>query len=211
MAFKLPPLPFDRAALEPVLSAESFDYHHGKHHKVYVDKVNGWIEEKGLDGKSLVEVIRLGKDSGDKPLASNAGQIWNHDFFWQCLAPEGSTRPSANLGKLVDAAFGSQAEMIKKLAEEADNHFGSGWAWLVLAGDALKITSVHDGETPLGQDGIKPILCLDIWEHAYYIDYRNARPEYSEVVLGKLINWDFASKNIEGDGVAAGDQMQMAA
>ncbi len=211
MAFTLPPLPFDRAALEPILSAESFDYHHGKHHKAYVDKVNGWIDEKGLDGKSLVEVIRLGKDQGDKPLANNAGQIWNHDFFWQCLAPEGSTKASAKLDQLIDAAFGSQGEMIKKLAKEADGHFASGWAWLVLAGDALKITSIHDGETPLGQDGIKPLFCLDVWEHAYYIDYRNERPKYSEAVLGKLINWDFVSKNIEGDAVAAGDQMPMAA
>jgi Fe-Mn family superoxide dismutase len=211
MAFTLPFLPFDRAALAPVLSAESFDYHHGKHHKAYVDKVNGWIDEKGLAGKSLVEVIRLGKDGGDKPLANNAGQIWNHDFFWQCLAPEGSTRPSARLSELIDVAFGSEAEMVKKLAEEANNHFASGWAWLVLAGDALKITSVHDGDTPLDQDGIKPLLCLDVWEHAYYIDYRNARPKFTEAVLGKLINWDFVSKNIEGNPAAAGDQMQMAA
>ena len=211
MAFTLPPLPFDRTALQPILSAESFDYHHGKHHKAYVDKVNGWIDEKGLEGKSLVEVIRIGRDCGDKPLASNAGQIWNHDFFWQCLAPEGSTGPSAALGKMIDAAFGSQTELIKKLAEEADGHFGSGWAWLVLAGDALKITSFHDGETPLGQDGIKPLLCLDVWEHAYYIDYRNERPKYADAVLGKLINWDFVSKNVVGDAVGAGDQLQMAA
>jgi len=211
MAFALPPLPFDKAALEPILSAESFDYHHGKHHKAYVDKVNGWIDEKGVDGKSLVEVIRFAKDSGDKPLANNAGQIWNHDFFWQCLAPEGSTKPSAKLGKLIDTAFGSQAGLVKQLAEEANNHFASGWAWLVLAGDALTITSLHDGETPLGQEGIKPLFTLDVWEHAYYIDYRNERPKFSDAVLGKLINWDFVSKNIEGDAVAAGDQLPMAA
>ena len=105
MAFTLPPLPFEPTALEPLLSAESFDYHHGKHHKAYVDKVNGWIDEKGLEGKSLVEVIRFAKDSGDKPLAANAGQIWNHDFFWHCLAPAGATRPSARLATLIDAAF----------------------------------------------------------------------------------------------------------
>ena len=211
MAFTLPPLPFDRTALEPLLSAESFDYHHGKHHKAYVDKVNGWIAEKGLDGKSLVEVIRLAKGGGDKPLANNAGQIWNHDFFWQCLAPAGSTRPSSRLATLIEAAFGSREAMVDKLATEAEGHFGSGWAWLVLAGDALKITSLHDGETPLGQEGIKPLFTLDVWEHAYYIDYRNERPKYADAVLGELINWDFVSQNVEGDAVARGDQMPIAA
>ena len=211
MAFTLPPLPFDKAALEPHLSAESFDYHHGKHHQAYIDKVNEAVEGKGLDDKSLVDVIRFAKDSGDKALANNGGQIWNHDFFWQCLAPEGSTKPSDKLNKLIDAAFGSQAELIKKLDTEADTHFASGWAWLVLAGDALKIMSVHDGETPLGQDGIKPLFTIDVWEHAYYIDYRNDRPKYTDMVLGKLINWDFVSRNIEGNAVAAGDQLPMAA
>ena len=210
MAFQLPPLPFDRSALEPVLSAESFDYHHGKHHKAYVDKVNGWIDEKGLDGKSLVEVIRLAKDGGDKPLANNAGQIWNHDFFWQCLAPAGSTRPSDKLARMIDAAFGDHDTMLEKLAAEAVGHFGSGWAWLVLAGDALKITSLHDGDTPLGQDGIKPLLTLDVWEHAYYIDYRNERPKFAEAVLGQLANWDFVSRNIEGNAAAQGDLAQAA-
>ena len=207
MAFSLHPLPFDKAALEPVLSAESFDYHHGKHHQAYVDKVNGWIDEKGLGGKSLVEVIALAKNSGDKPLSDNAGQIWNHDFFWQCLAPAGSTRPSATLAKLVDASFGSHETMIEKLADEATGHFGSGWAWLVLAGDALKTTSLHDGDVPIGQDGITPLLTLDVWEHAYYIDYRNERPKFAEAVLGQVINWDFVSRNIEGDAVRRGDQI----
>jgi len=211
MAFALPPLPFDRAALEPVLSAESFDYHHGKHHKAYVDKVNGWIDEKGLDGRSLVEVIRLARDQNDRALINNAGQIWNHDFFWQCLAPEGSTRPTSRLDQLIDASFGSRDELVAKLAAEANGHFASGWAWLVLAGDALKITSFHDGDAPIDQPGIKPLLTLDVWEHAYYIDYRNQRPQYSEAVLGRVINWDFVSRNVEGDAIAAGDQMADAA
>lgn len=210
MAFQLPALPFDRSALEPVLSAESFDYHHGKHHKAYIDKVNGWIDEKGLEGKSLVEVIGIAKDGGDKPLANNAGQIWNHDFFWQCLAPAGSTRPSAKLAGLIDAAFGDHDQMLKALSKEAAGHFGSGWAWLVLAGDALKITSFHDGETPLGHAGIKPLLTLDVWEHAYYIDYRNERPKFADAVLGQVINWDFVSSNITGDAVAQGDLAQAA-
>lgn len=208
MAFTLPPLPFDRAALEPVLSAESFDYHHGKHHKAYVDKVNGWIDEKGLEGRSLVEVIDLARDLADKPLSNNAGQIWNHDFFWQCLAPEGATSPSGALAEKIRASFGDQDAMIEKLVAEATGHFGSGWAWLVLAGDSLKITSFHDGDTPIGRDGIKPLLTLDLWEHAYYIDYRNERPRFAKTVLGKVINWDFVSQNIEGDAVASADLEQ---
>lgn len=211
MAFALPPLPFDRTALEPVLSAESFDYHHGKHHKAYVDKVNGWIDEKGLDGKSLVEVIALASDQQDRPLANNAGQIWNHDFFWQCLAPDGATRPSAALSKLIETSFGDQKALVEKLGEEAASHFGSGWVWLVLAGDALKIISLHDGETPLGHDGLKPLLTLDVWEHAYYIDYRNERPKFAQSVLDRVVNWDFVSQNIDGDAVAKGDQVPMAA
>ena len=211
MAFALPPLPFDKAALEPVLSAESFDYHHGKHHKAYIDKVNGWIDEKELAGKSLVEVIALARDRADKPLLNNAGQIWNHDFFWRCLAPAGSTKPSAALNKLIEASFESRETMVEKLAAEGVGHFGSGWAWLVLAGDALKIMSLHDGATPLGQEGIKPLLTLDVWEHAYYIDYRNARPKFLEAVLGKVVNWDFVSQNVEGEAAAQGDQQQQAA
>ncbi len=207
MAFTLPPLPFDKAALEPVLSAESFDYHHGKHHKAYIDKVNGWIDEKGLAGKSLVEVVTLAKGAADKPLYNNAAQIWNHSFFWQCLAPEGTTKPSGRLAKMIEAGFGDQATLIEKLSAEAVGHFASGWAWLVLAGDAIKITSLHDADTPIANDMV-PLLTLDLWEHAYYIDYRNARPKFAEGVLGKVINWDFVSQNLDGLGAGRADQQQ---
>ena len=211
MAFILPPLPYDRSALEPVLSAESFDYHHGKHHQAYVDKVNAMVEDKGLEERSLVELITIARDIRDRALANNAGQIWNHDFFWQCLAPAGSTKPSDKLARLIDAGFGSHDKMLEKLAAEAVAHFGSGWAWLVLRGDQLAITSVHDGDTPLAQPELKPLLTLDVWEHAYYIDYRNERPKFAKSVLEQVVNWDFVSRNIEGDGVAAGDQIPIAA
>jgi Fe-Mn family superoxide dismutase len=207
MAFILPPLPFDKAALEPVLSAESFDYHHGKHHNAYVVKTNGWIDEKGLAGKSLIEVVKLAKDTGDKGLFNNAAQIWNHSFFWQGLAPEGSTKPSDKLAKLIESSFGSQAALLEKLAAEAVGHFASGWAWLVLEGDALKITSLHDADTPL-VNGLTPLLTLDVWEHAYYIDYRNLRPKFAEEVLGKIVNWDFVSQNLDGEGASRADQQQ---
>jgi len=207
MAFTLPPLPYDPKALEPVLSAESFEYHHGKHHKAYVDKVNGWIDEKGLAGKSLIDVTKLAKDTGDKGLFNNAAQIWNHSFFWQCLAPEGSTKPSEKLAGLIDAAFGSQQGLVEKLAAEAVGHFGSGWAWLVLENDALKITSLHDADSPV-VNGLTPLLTVDVWEHAYYIDYRNARPKFAETVLSKVINWDFVSQNLDGQGASRADQAQ---
>jgi Fe-Mn family superoxide dismutase len=207
MAFELPPLPFDRTAIEPHISAGTFDFHHGKHHKAYVDKVNGWIEEKGLAGRSLVEVVRLAREKGDKGLFNNAAQVWNHTFFWNCLAPTG-TRPSAKLQGLIESGFGSTANLLKALQDEAVSHFASGWAWLVLEGDKLKVTSYHDADTPIVHEGVKPLFTLDVWEHAYYIDYRNARPKFAEAVLENAVNWDFVSENLDGRGEARADQEQ---
>jgi Fe-Mn family superoxide dismutase len=206
MAFELPSLPFDPTALEPFMSAETFEYHHGKHHKAYVDKTNGWIDEKGLAGLSLIDVIEKAKATGDKGLFNNSAQIWNHSFFWNCLAPKGSTKPSAKLAGLIQD-FGGEEALLKKLAEEAVNHFASGWAWLVLEGDALKVTSFHDADTPI-VNGATPLLTLDVWEHAYYIDYRNARPKFAETVLNNIVNWDFVSQNLDGQGASRADQEQ---
>jgi len=207
MAFALPELPFAKDALQPHMSAETLEFHHGKHHKAYVDKVNGWIDEKGLSGRSLVEVIRLAKEKGDKGLFNNAAQVWNHSFFWNCLAAPGQ-KPSGQLASKIDEAFGSTEALLKKLGEEAVGHFASGWAWLVLEGGQLKITSYHDADTPVVHDGVKPLLTLDVWEHAYYIDYRNARPKFAETVLGNIVNWDFVARNLDGDGVSRADQQQ---
>jgi len=207
MAFALPELPFAKDALQPHMSAETLEFHHGKHHKAYLDKVNGWIDEKGLSGRSLVEVIRLAKEKGDKGLFNNAAQVWNHSFFWNCLAAPGQ-KPSGQLASKIDEAFGSTEALLKKLGEEAVGHFASGWAWLVLEGGQLKITSYHDADTPVVHDGVKPLLTLDVWEHAYYIDYRNARPKFAETVLGNIVNWDFVARNLDGDGVSRADQQQ---
>jgi Fe-Mn family superoxide dismutase len=206
MAFELPALPFDKSALEPHMSAETFDYHHGKHHKAYVDKVNGWIDEKGLAGLSLLDVIKKAKDTADKGLFNNSAQIWNHTFFWNCLAPAGSTKPSAKLAGLIDG-FGGQDALVKAIATESVNHFASGWGWLVLEGDTLKVTSYHDADTPVAH-GVTPLFTLDVWEHAYYIDYRNARPKFAETILGNVINWDFVSQNLDGQGASRADQQQ---
>lgn len=205
MPFVLPPLPFDKTAFGDVMSAETFDYHHGKHHNAYVGKANDMVKGTDLEGASLSKVIVAAKDKGNKGLFNNAAQIWNHSFFWHCLSPEEQTVP-ASLEERINADFGSVAELKGKLKAEAVGHFGSGWAWLVLNGDRLEITSLHDADSPVAHEGMKPLLTLDVWEHAYYIDYRNARPDYLTTVLDKAINWEFVAKNLDGKGADRADQ-----
>jgi superoxide dismutase, Fe-Mn family len=207
MPFTLPDLPFAKDALAPHMSAETLDYHHGKHHKAYVDKTNGMLAEKGLTDASLIEVIKAAKDKGDKGLFNNAAQIWNHSFFWQCLAPEGSTRPSGQLRDLINDSFGGEQALLDKLATESVNHFASGWGWLVLNNGKLEVTSLHDADTP-AVHGLTPLLTIDVWEHAYYIDYRNERPRFVKSVLENIINWDFVAQNLDGKGLERADQRQ---
>lgn len=205
MAFELPPLPFDKDALAPHMSAETLEFHHGKHHKAYVDKTNGFVADKGLEGRSLSNLIGYAKETGDKGLFNNSAQIWNHSFFWQGLTGE-KTAPSGKLAEMIDAQYGSTDELVKKLIAESVNHFSNGWGWLVLDGDQLKITSLHDADTPVVYAGMKPLLTIDVWEHAYYIDYRNLRPKYLETITANIINWDFVSQNLDGNGVSRADQ-----
>ena len=205
MAFELPPLPYQRDALQPHMSSETLDYHYGKHHKAYVDKTNGMLSEKGLEGASLIEVIRAGKDKGDKGLFNNSAQIWNHSFFWQCLAPQGSTSPSGKLKEMIDSDFGGQDALLGALQTESANHFASGWGWLILNNGKLEVTSLHDADTPVVH-GMTPLLTLDVWEHAYYIDYKNARPDYLKSVLANIINWDFVAQNLDGNGAERANQ-----
>ena len=206
MSFILPDLPFDRQALGAHMSAETLDFHHGKHHRAYIDKTNEMAAEKGLAGASLVEVIRSARENGDQNLFNNSAQAWNHGFFWQCLAPPDGQRPTGRLGEMIDDAFGSSDEMLEKLKEEAVGHFASGWAWLVLDRDSLRIVSLHDSDTPVARDGMKPLLTLDVWEHAYYVDYRNDRGAYADAVLGNIVNWEFVAANLDGRGVERADQ-----
>ena len=206
MAFVLPPLPFDQNALVPHMSAETLQYHHGKHHNAYVVKTNELVQnEQSLAGAALTDVIRAAKQSGNNKLFNNSAQIWNHSFFWQCLAPKGSTQPNEALQALIDRDFGSTEALLKKLGEESVNHFGSGWGWLVLDGEKLKVTSYHDADTPVGGD-LKPLLTLDVWEHAYYIDYRNERPRFASTVLANIVNWDFVAQNLDGQGFERANQ-----
>ncbi|NIJ20431.1 Fe-Mn family superoxide dismutase [Sphingomonas naasensis] len=205
MAFELPPLPYDKDALAPHMSAETLEFHHGKHHKAYVDKTNGFVTEKGLDGLKLSEVIKKAKETGDKGLFNNSAQVWNHSFFWQCLSPE-KQAPTGKLADLINDGFGSADALVKQLVTESTNHFASGWGWLVLDGGKLKVTSLHDADTPVVYDGMQPLLTIDVWEHAYYVDYRNARPAYLDAVSANLINWDFVAQNLDGAGVSRADQ-----
>jgi superoxide dismutase, Fe-Mn family len=206
MPFKLPDLPFDRQALGDHMSAETLDYHHGKHHRAYVEKTNALASKAGLEGASLSEVIRHARDAGDTGLFNNAGQFWNHNFFWQCLAPPADRQPTGRLAALIEDEFGSTDQLLTALEEEAVGHFASGWAWLVLDRGKLSITSLHDGDTPVAHDGMQPLFTLDVWEHAYYIDYRNARPDFVKAVLGNLIDWESVASNLDGGGVARADQ-----
>jgi Fe-Mn family superoxide dismutase len=205
MAFTLPDLPYAKDALQPHMSAETFDYHWGKHHKAYVDKTNGMLGEKGLEGASLIEVIKAAKERGDKGLFNNSAQIWNHSFFWQCLAPQGSTSPSGRLKDMIDSDFGGHQQLLEKLATESANHFASGWGWLILNNGKLEVTSLHDADTPVAH-GMTPLLTIDVWEHAYYIDYRNERPRFLKSVLENIINWDFVAQNLDGKGLDRADQ-----
>ncbi len=186
MAFSLPELPYAKDALEPHISAETLDYHYGKHHQTYVDKLNGMIENTDNADKSLEDIIR----SSDGGLFNNAAQVWNHTFYWNCLSPTGGGQPTGKLAELIARDFGSFDDFKSKFTETAIGTFGSGWAWLVQTSDGkLKITSTSNAQTPL-TGSAKPLMTCDVWEHAYYIDYRNARPKYMDA-FWNLVNWDY--------------------
>ncbi len=201
MAFTLPELPYAKDAFGALMSAETFDYHHGKHHNAYVVKANELVAaDTSLQGKSLNDLIK----SSSGVLFNQVGQIWNHSFFWLCLSPE-KKAPSGKLAEMIDAQFGSTDELVAQLKAAAVGHFGSGWAALNLEGDKFVVTSYHDADCPV-KHGHTPLLILDVWEHAYYVDYRNARPDYAEKILSSAIDWDFVAQNLDGQGSSRGDQ-----
>lgn len=205
MPFVLPELPYAKTAFGEVISEETFNYHHGKHHNAYVTKANELIPQAGLEGASLSQAIRAAKEQGKAGLFNQVGQIWNHSFYWLCLSPQ-KQQPSGKLLDMIQKNFGSLDDMLAKFKAEAVGHFASGWAWLVLNRDKLEITSLHDADTPVAHEGMKPLLTLDVWEHAYYIDYRNARPDYVDALLKNAINWEFVARNLDGEGVTRADQ-----
>ena len=193
MAFKLIDLPYEDTALEPAVSAETLSFHHGKHHKAYIDKTNAAIEGKDLDGKPLEAVIKAARGT-DQGLFNNAAQSWNHGFYWHSLAGS-ETSPSDELSSMIEDAFGSVADLKTELQDRGAGHFASGWVWLAEKDGKLSVEETHDGDT-LADQGFNPLLTIDVWEHAYYLDHQNARPKYLEAVTRDKLNWAFASENL---------------
>ena len=194
MAFELPALRYAINALEPHISQETLEYHYGKHHNTYVVKLNGLVEGTDLAEKSLEEIVQTSTGG----VFNNAAQVWNHTFYWHCLSPNGGGEPTGELADAIVKAFGSFAEFKAKFTDSAINNFGSGWTWLVKTEDgALEIVNTSNAGCPIAEEGLKmtPLLTVDVWEHAYYIDYRNLRPSYMDAFWA-LVNWDFAAKNL---------------
>ena len=194
MAFELIPLPYDREALAPAISAETLSFHHGKHHKAYLDKTNKAIEGTDLEGADLETVISRARDS-NQALFNNAAQSWNHGFYWHSLTPEAQS-PDGELAQKIDAAFGSLDALKKQLAERGAGHFSNGWVWLADKGGTLAIAETHDGDTLADLSGVRPLLTIDLWEHAYYLDHQNQRPVYLDRVIDNHLNWSFAAENL---------------
>ncbi len=195
--FKLAPLPWADDALAPTISANTISFHYYKHHQTYVDTLNKLVEGTKFADMKLEEVVQATAGSADakeKTLFNNAGQVWNHDFYWRSLTPS-QTAPSGALDSAIAEAFGGKDELIAKLADAGKTQFGSGWAWLVSKDGKLSIEKTPNAETPMAK-GVNCLLTVDVWEHAYYLDYQNARPKYLETVLGKILNWEFAAENL---------------
>jgi Fe-Mn family superoxide dismutase len=190
MSFELPALPYEKNALEPHISAETLDFHYGKHHQTYVTKLNGMVPGTEFEGKSLEDVIK----SSSGGVFNNAAQIWNHTFYWNCLSPNGGGAATGALGDAITAKWGSYEKFVEDFSDKAVNNFGSSWTWLVKnASGELEIVNTSNAGCPI-TDNVTPLLTCDLWEHAYYIDYRNARPKYLEA-FWNLVNWDFAASN----------------
>jgi Fe-Mn family superoxide dismutase len=192
MEYKLPPLPYAMDALEPAMSKETLEYHYGKHHRAYVKELNNLIKGSEFENATLEQVIR---DSSG-PLFNNAAQTWNHTFFWNCMAPRGGGKPTGALAEAMSDKWGSYAQFKEAFSKSAISNFGSGWTWLVVRSDGVDIVNTDDADNPMTQ-GDEPLLTLDVWEHAYYIDYRNERPKFVEAFFKNLVNWNFALRNYE--------------
>ena len=191
MPFALPELPFAKNALDPHISAETLDFHHGKHHNAYVTNLNKLIEGRPAAGQTLEEII----GAAEGGMFNNAAQVWNHTFYWRCMKPAGGGEPTGDLAQAINRNFGSFARFREEFAAAAATQFGSGWAWLVSDGGKLRVTKTANADTPLKHDH-SALLTIDVWEHAYYIDYRNARPKYIDVFLSHLVNWGFVAENL---------------
>ena len=197
MAFELPPLPYPKNALEPHTSARTLEFHHDKHHQAYVTALNNLTKDSPLASQSLEDIIRgTAKDESKTSIFNNAAQVWNHTFFWNCMKPQGGGNPSGDVAQAIDKSFGSLDKFKEEFKQAATTQFGSGWAWLVRDGDKVKISKTPNAVNPLSQ-GQAALLTCDVWEHAYYLDYQNRRPDFVQTFLDHLINWDFVAKNLK--------------
>ncbi len=197
MTITLPPLPYAENELEPYISAQTLEYHYGKHHNAYVVNLNNLIKDTKLETKSLELIVLLTTDDPAKTaIFNNAAQVWNHTFYWNSLTPKGGGLPNGAIASKINSDFGSYENFARLFKEAALGQFGSGWAWLVLKDGILSIMKTSNADTPIAH-GIIPLLCIDVWEHAYYLDYKNGRAEYVDNVINHLINWEFANKNLE--------------
>ncbi|MDB4985814.1 MAG: Superoxide dismutase [Myxococcaceae bacterium] len=192
----LPPLPYPQAALEPYISGTTLSFHYGKHHKAYFDKLNTLIESTPYKGKSLEDIVKgSAKNKKDQKIFNNAAQAWNHSFYWTSMKPKGGGAPPAELAARIDKDFGSYEAFKSQFVQTGVDHFSNGWVWLVLDKGKLKLIDTHDADTPVVH-GLKPLLVSDIWEHAYYLDYKNARKDYLTAYVDHLLNWDFIAANL---------------
>lgn len=196
MAYELPALPYDYTALEPLISKNTLEFHHDKHHAAYVKNYNAAVEGTDLANKSIEEVIKaIAGDASKAGIFNNAAQAWNHSFYWQCMKPNGGGTPSGALAEKINADFGSFEKFVEEFKKAGATQFGSGWAWLVLDNGTLKVTKTLNAENPM-TSGQTPLLTMDVWEHAYYLDYQNRRPDYINDFISKLVNWDFVAANL---------------
>ena len=194
--FTLPPLPFAEGALAPVISANTLGFHYGKHHKAYVDNLNNLVKGGEFEGQSLEAIIKATAGKADKAgVFNNAAQVWNHTFYWNCLKPNGGGKPSGRIAQMIDSDLGGYDKFKADFAQTCVTQFGSGWGWLVAEGGKLKLVKTPNAENPMVK-GQTALLTIDVWEHAYYLDYQNRRPDHVNAVLDKLINWEFAAANL---------------
>ncbi|OAB56604.1 superoxide dismutase [Leptolyngbya valderiana BDU 20041] len=196
MAFSLPDLPYSKDALAPHISSDTLDFHHGKHHKAYVDKANAALEGSDYDGSDLEATIKKSWDKKDMGMFNNAAQIWNHTFYWNSMSPNGGGAPKGEIAEAINQSFGSYEKFAEEFKNAGATQFGSGWAWLVKNGGKLEVRKTLNAENPI-TDGATPLITMDVWEHAYYLDYQNRRPDYMGAFLEHLINWDFANENLK--------------
>jgi Fe-Mn family superoxide dismutase len=196
MAFELPPLPYAKDALAPHISANTLDFHYGKHHQTYVTTLNNLTKDTPLADKSLEEVIKaVAGDAEKTTVFNNAAQVWNHTFYWNCMKPGGGGKPSGDVAAAIDQAFGSYEKFAEEFKNACVTQFGSGWGWLVADSGAVKISKTPNADLPLAH-GQTALLTCDVWEHAYYLDYQNRRPDYVQTFLDHLVNWDFVANNL---------------